>query len=163
MRSSHFLCGISFSLALFLPLSFAHWPISFSALHLVRLMSRHEALKKTRCKSWGCVSCTCTHSHTRIHTSSKAIATSVCYDLRSWVRSVRNNLSRFRQSWWSCDICEHCVPVNAITHYPLSLPAQAEWLHFSLSHPVSLSVSPSLSSPSQLHCCFFSNFQCNIL
>lgn len=72
------------------------------------------------------------HAHT--YTSSKAIATLHCAS--SWVRSVCHNLSRIRQSW---DICEHCVPVNAITHYPLSLPAQAEWLH------PSLPLSPSLS------------------
>lgn len=73
----------------------------------------------------------CTHPATHIHTSSKAIGTPACKDLRS-ARSVCYNLSRIIQSWWSCDICEHCVPVNAITHYPLSLPAQADWLYSSL-------------------------------
>lgn len=86
----------------------------------------------------------------------------LCKDFRSWVRAVCGIPSRLRQSWWSCDICEHCVPVNVITHYPLSLPAQAEWLHFSLSPslPFCLSVSVILFTIALLP---FYDVQWNIL
>lgn len=126
------LCGIyiSFSLSLLLSRSFTHW---FSYVFCPSLGQTNESSwspwKEHKCKSWGFVSCTYTYTHVK----QSYCHNTVRKDLRSWVRSVCNNLSRIRQSWWSCDICEHCVPVNAITHYPLSLPAQAEWLHSSLS------------------------------
>lgn len=100
-----------------------------------------EPRKKSIYKSWGYVS----HAHTHIHVKQSYCPSTVCRDLRSWVRSFCNNLSRIKQCRQSCDICEHCVPVNVITHYPLSLPAQAEWLQISLSLSLSLNQSPPLS------------------
>jgi len=61
-------------------------------------------------------------------------------DLGLQGRSGWNILSRVRRSWQSCDICEHCVPVNAIIHYPLSLPAQTVRLLFSYVRTFSFSV-----------------------
>lgn len=94
------------------------------------------------------------HKHT--HTVTRAI-----HYLRFRVRSDWNIQSRVRQSWQSCDICEHCVPVNAITHYPLSLPAQDVQLLSSCAHSRSsflfvfvISITILLS---------LCHFQCNIL
>lgn len=36
-------------------------------------------------------------------------------------------------TWRRCNLCEHCVPVNTTTHYPVALPAQADWLPHSVS------------------------------
>lgn len=84
---------------------------------------------RRECKSWRCFSDT----HIR---RAKLWAFQSVWTFGSWVRSVCNNVSRIRLSWWSCDICEHCVPVNAVTHYPLSLPSTG-WLA-SLLHSPSL-------------------------
>lgn len=76
------------------------------------------------------------HIHTRTRTHVKqSYCPSVFKDLRSSVRSMCSNLSRIWQlmELWHA-VCEHCVPVNAITHYPLSQPAKAESLSLSLFH-----------------------------
>lgn len=83
-----------------------------------------------------------THIHSHKHTREEDLLLHQC--ARTWDLEREQSDIICHRSYRAdgAVICEHCVPVNVITHYPLSLPAQADWLHSSPppSLPSSLSV-----------------------
>lgn len=82
------------------------------------------------------------HEHAQTQTSNKSYCSSSVQGLESFseinVQLSVTNQTELMELWYT--VCEHCVPVKAITHYPLSLSAL--WLFFS----VSLSHSPTFLS-----------------